>query len=134
MNRQMLRSKIHLATVTQTELYYEGSLTLDSELMEAAGLAPYERIEIYNVNRGTRFATYVIPGPSGAGDCCVNGAAAHLAEVGDEVILCCYAGVTEEEVAGHRPTVVQVDGANRVTAVKSGEKAGRLRGLSQDRA
>ena len=129
MNRQMLRSKIHRARVTQTELYYEGSLTLDTELMEAAGLVPYERIEIYNVNRGTRFATYVIPGPSGGGDCCVNGAAAHLAEVGDEVILCCYAEVPEEEVAGHSPIVVQVDGANRITAVKSAEAAGPLRGM-----
>jgi aspartate 1-decarboxylase len=129
MNRQMLRCKIHRATVTQTELHYEGSLTLDGDLMEAAVLAPYERIEIYNVNRGTRFATYVIPGPAGGGDCCVNGAAAHLAEVGDEVILCCYAQVPDEEVAGHRPTVVQVDGANRVIAVKSAERAGRLHGV-----
>ena len=98
MTRQMLRSKIHRATVTQTELLYEGSLTLDGDLMDAAGLAPYERIEVYNVPRGTRFATYVIPGPRGGGDCCVNGAAAHLAEVGDEVIICCYADYAEHEV------------------------------------
>jgi aspartate 1-decarboxylase len=123
MTRQMLRAKIHRAKVTQTELEYEGSLTLDGDLMRAADLAPYERIEVYNVARGTRFATYVIPGPAGRGDCCVNGAAAHLAEVGDEVILCVYAGVEERDLAGHRPTVVVVDGRNRVVQVKRREQA-----------
>lgn len=123
MTRQMLRAKIHRAKVTQTELEYEGSLTLDGDLMRAADLAPYERIEVYNVARGTRFATYVIPGPEGKGDCCVNGAAAHLAEVGDEVILCVYAGVEEHDLAGHRPTVVVVDRNNQVVQVKSREQA-----------
>jgi aspartate 1-decarboxylase len=126
MTRQMLRSKIHRATVTQTELLYEGSLTLDGDLMEAADLAPYERIEVYNVNRGTRFATYVIPGPRGGGDCCVNGAAAHLAEVGDEVILCTFGDYTAEEIAEHRPIVIAVDRSNRVTRVKHEEQAATL--------
>ena len=114
MRRTLLNAKIHRATVTDADLHYEGSLTLDAALMEAADILPHERIEIYNVTRGTRFATYAIPGPAGRGDVCANGAAAHRAVAGDLVIVCTYAQFEEAEARGHKPTVVLVDGRNRV--------------------
>ena len=113
MKRTMLKSKIHRATVTGADLAYEGSVTVDPELMEAADLLSFERVEIYDITNGNRFATYAIPGRRGAGEIVLNGAAAHLVTPGDLVILCTYAEYTEEEARRHEPRLVMVDGANR---------------------
>ncbi len=114
MRRTLLNAKIHRATVTDADLHYEGSFTLDRDLLDAAGILPHERIEIYNVTRGTRFATYAIPGPAGRGDVCANGAAAHRAVAGDLVIICTYAEFEDREARDHRPAVVLVDERNRI--------------------
>ena len=113
MVRTMLKSKIHRATVTDADLHYEGSMTLDPVLMEAARLVPYEKVEIYDVTNGERFATYVIEGRRGEGEVVLNGAAAHKVSPGDLVIVCSYVAVDEEEVTDHRPELVFVDEANR---------------------
>jgi len=118
MLREMLRAKVHRATVTETNVSYEGSLTLDASLMKAAGLLPYERIDVYNADSGARFSTYVITGEAGSGVVCVNGAAAHLARPGHRVIIAAYAALTREEIPAHRPTVVLVDARNRVREVR----------------
>lgn len=124
MTREMLRAKIHRITVTECDVEYEGSLTLDSGLMALAGMLPYERVEVYDVDNGSRFATYLIEGEKGSGVCAVNGAAARLVEPGHKLILACYCAVPEPEVRGHRPAVVLVDGENRPTVVKDREEAG----------
>ena len=114
MRRTLLKSKIHRATVTEADLEYEGSITIDRDLMDAADLTRFERIEIYNVTRGHRFATYVIPGERGQGEIVINGAAAHKASPGDIVILCCYAEYDEREVLEHRARLVYVDERNAI--------------------
>jgi aspartate 1-decarboxylase len=114
MRRELCKSKIHGATVTEANLYYEGSLTLDTALIEAADLVPYERIQVVNINNGSRLETYVLPGQPGSGTVALNGAAARLGEVGDRVILISYAQYEEAEVAGHEPRVVFVDEKNRI--------------------
>ncbi|MEZ5330979.1 MAG: aspartate 1-decarboxylase [Thermoanaerobaculia bacterium] len=114
MRRTLLKSKIHRATVTEADLHYEGSITIDRDLMDAADLQRFEKIEIYNVTNGERFATYVIPGERGKGEIVINGAAAHKASPGDLVILCCYADYDEAELEGHRARLVYVDGGNRI--------------------
>lgn len=116
MLRTLLKSKIHRATVTEADLHYEGSISIDRDLMDLADLKRFEKIEIYNVTNGERFATYVIPAERGAGDIVINGAAAHKASPGDIVILCCYADYDEEEVERHRARLVYVDDRNRVTS------------------
>jgi aspartate 1-decarboxylase len=116
MKRTMLKSKIHRATVTGADLHYEGSVSLDPALMEAADLLPHERVEIYNIQNGERFATYAIPGRRGSGEVVINGAAAHKASTGHLVILASYAEYEEEEARRHLPRVVRVDAANRPTA------------------
>ena len=113
MIRPFLQSKIHRMIVTEADLEYEGSLTLDRELMDAAEMLPFQKIEIYNVTRGTRLSTYLIEGPRGGGDCCINGAAAHLCTPGDRVIGCASAELADDEVAEHRPRVVLVREHNR---------------------
>src|SRR5262245_46877169 len=118
MLREMLRAKVHRATVTETNVNYEGSLTLDASLMKAAGMIPYERIDVYNADSGTRFSTYLIEGEPGSGVVCVNGAAAHLARPGERIIVATYAAFSPEEIATHRPTVVLVDSANRVKEIR----------------
>lgn len=123
MIRQFLRSKIHRATVTEARVDYEGSITIDRHLMNAAALAPYERVEVYNVTTGARFATYVIEGAPGGGDICVNGAAAHLAKKGDLVIIACYCMLHEGQVLEHRPKLVFVDAQNRIKTLKEDEVA-----------
>ena len=120
----LLKSKIHRAVVTQADLDYVGSITIDSALMEAAGIIEYERVEIADVDNGNRFATYVIAGSKGSGIVCLNGAAAHCVNVGDKVIIMAYAEVTPEEAKQHRPKVVFVDDDNRVTRQASYEKHG----------
>lgn len=126
MRRTLLKSKIHRATVTEADLHYVGSITIDRDLLEAADIVELERIEIYNVTRGTRLNTYVIPGEAGAGEICINGAAAHLVKPGDIVILCTYAEFKESEVNGHKATVIQVDENNRVLETREMERATKL--------
>lgn len=124
MDRTMLRAKIHRITVTECNVEYEGSLTLDGELMRRADLVPYERIEVYDVDNANRFATYLIEGRPGSGECCVNGAAAHLVAPGDKLIVASYGSVAAERVADHRPRIVLVGAGNRVKTVKEHEAAG----------
>lgn len=114
MQRIMLRAKIHRASVTQCDLNYEGSCGIDQDLLDAAGMRPYERIELYNVNNGERFATYIIPGKRGSGEISLNGAAARCAQLGDLLIICTYGPMTEEEIDHHQPTVIIVDEQNRI--------------------
>jgi len=120
MMRTLLKSKLHRVTVTQTELHYEGSCAVDEGLLEAADLREYERVDIYNVNNGERFSTYVVRAPRGSGTICVMGAAARLASVGDRLIVAAYAAFDEAELAGFKPRVVLVDEKNRIAAVKAG--------------
>lgn len=123
MVRTFLRSKIHRATVTEANVDYEGSITIDRDLMDAAGLVPFEKVEVYNVTSGTRFETYVIEGEAGRGDICVNGAAAHLVEEGHKVIIANYCILEEREIAGHRPRLVFVNEANGIKQLKEAETA-----------
>lgn len=113
MRRRLMRSKIHRATITSADLHYEGSLTLDHELMKAADLAEYEAIDVVNVNNGQRLVTYVISGESGSGVLQLNGAAARLGMPGDLVIIFAWADLEADEIDGHHPTVVHVDANNR---------------------
>ncbi|WP_206880549.1 aspartate 1-decarboxylase [Alicyclobacillus mali (ex Roth et al. 2021)] len=113
MFRTLMKSKIHRATVTQTNLHYVGSITIDEDLMEAADLVENEKVQVVNIHTGARFETYVIPGDRGSGVIGLNGAAARLAEPGDLVIVISYAAYSEEEVRRHHPTVVMVDADNR---------------------
>lgn len=113
MLRRLMKSKVHRATITSADLHYEGSLTLDEDLMDAADLLEFEEIQVVNVNNGARFSTYVIPGHRGSGVVQLNGAAARLGMPGDLVILISYAQYDEAEAGQHRPQVVHVDGQNR---------------------
>lgn len=115
MLRTFLRSKIHRATVTQADLNYHGSITIDVDLLEAADIAPYELVDIYNITNGNRLSTYAIVGDSGSGDICINGAAARLVNPGDRVIICCYGQFRNEEIPNHRIRLVHVDDQNRIT-------------------
>ncbi len=114
MNRFMCKSKVHRATITQAELHYEGSLTLDAELMDEAGLIPYEKIQVVNINNGKRFETYIIEGERHSGTICLNGAAARLGMVGDRVILIAYGMFSDQELANFKPKVVFVDEHNKI--------------------
>ena len=114
MNRTMFKSKIHRACVTQAELHYEGSLTVDEDLMDAADLLAYEKISVVNINNGERFETYVIPGKRGSKVMCLNGAAARKAMLGDRIIVISYATMTTEEARKYKPTVVLVDEHNNI--------------------
>lgn len=116
MFRQMLRSKIHRATVTRVDLHYEGSITVDVELMEASGLLPHEAVSIWNVNNGERFETYVLPGARGFGEICLNGAAARKAQPGDLVIIAAFGWVEEESARQYQPRVVMVNNRNQLVA------------------
>jgi aspartate 1-decarboxylase len=113
--RSMFKSKIHRATVTEANLDYEGSVTIDENLLEAADILPNEEVQIWNVTRGTRLSTYAIVGERGSGVICINGAAAHLNRPGDKVIIATYAQVPEELCRTHEPSVVLVDDKNRIT-------------------
>ena len=128
MNRTMLKSKIHRATVTQADLDYEGSLTIDASLMEAADILPNEEVHVWNVTRGTRLATYAIAGEPNSGVMCINGAAAHLVRPGDLVIVATFTEVEgEAEARAHTPRVVLVDEKNRIKLVTKDEVAGPAR-------
>ena len=124
MTREMLRAKVHRITVTERNVEYEGSLTLDKSLMDACGMVPFEKIDVYDVENGNRFSTYLIEGEPGSGACCVNGAAARLVERGDRLIVASYCAVEEREVSGHRPRIVLVDARNRLTETKDYEGEG----------
>ncbi|MBJ6763533.1 aspartate 1-decarboxylase [Myxococcaceae bacterium JPH2] len=113
MRRILFKSKIHRATVTQADLDYEGSVTIDRNLLRASDILPYEKVAIWNVTRGTRLETYALEGEAGSGVICINGAAAHLNQPGDLVIIATFAEVEESELAGWKPTVVFVDAKNR---------------------
>ena len=123
MMRTMLKSKVHRATVTQADLHYVGSVTVDEDLMDAADLLAGEQVAIVDVTNGARLETYVIPGERGSGVLGINGAAAHLVHPGDLVILITYGLVDETEVGSHLPRVVHVDGANRVVELGSDPSA-----------
>jgi aspartate 1-decarboxylase len=114
----MLKSKIHRATVTESDLNYEGSITVDRLLMDAAQILPFEQVMVSNLNNGERFATYVIPGKKGSGQICLNGPTARKGVVGDRVIIFCYAYYNESEIAIFKPIVVGVDEKNKITEMK----------------
>jgi aspartate 1-decarboxylase len=116
MNRIMFKSKLHRATITQADLYYEGSLTIDRDLMEAADLVSYEKVSVVNINNGERFETYVIPGKRGEREICLNGAAARKGHVGDSVIIISYTSVPDEQAHAWQPTVVLLDDSNNIVS------------------
>ena len=122
----MLKAKIHRATVTQAELDYVGSITVDMDLLEQAGILEYETVQIVDVNNGSRFETYTIAGERGSGVMCLNGAAARMVQTGDKIILMAYAQVMLEEASELRPTVLFVDEKNKVTKVTNYEKHGEI--------
>jgi aspartate 1-decarboxylase len=123
MIRFFLRSKIHRATVTEANVDYEGSITIDRHLLNAADILPYEKVEVYNVTTGARFETYAIEGEPGGGDICINGAAAHLASPGDKVIIACYCTLHAGQILDHRPRLVFVDESNAIRQIKEAEAA-----------
>ena len=126
MEISMLKSKIHRAVITQAELNYVGSVTIDEDLMDAAGLYEYEHVHIVNVNSGSRIETYVIAGERGSGVICLNGAAARSGQKGDYVIIMSYAAMTPDEIKTHRPKVVFVGKKNDIVRVSEYEKHGEL--------
>lgn len=112
------KAKIHQATVIEANLNYEGSITIDKKLMEQAGILPYEKVQVVNLNNGSRFDTYVIVGKANSGIICLNGPAARLGQKGDKVIIIAYAMMEEEEAVGFKPKLVYVDGKNKVIKKK----------------
>lgn len=126
MSINMLKAKIHRATVKQAELDYVGSITVDEELLEEAGILEYEKVQIVDVDNGSRFETYTIAGERGSGMICLNGAAARCVSTGDKIIIMCYADMTAEEAKTHKPKVLFVDEENRISRVTNYEKRGRL--------
>jgi aspartate 1-decarboxylase len=119
MIRTLLKSKIHRATVTQADLHYRGSVTIDQDLMEAADIIQHEQVDIYDITNGARLTTYAIAGPRSSGTICINGAAAHLVNAGDLVIITSYAQYDEREVRSHQPRLLLVDEENCVTSDES---------------
>lgn len=126
MTIRMLKGKIHRAVVTQAELNYVGSITVDTELLEAAGILEYEMVQIVDVENGNRFETYTIAGEAGSGMICLNGAAARQVQIGDHIIIMAYADMTPEEAKAHRPYVVFTDEKNRAEKISRYEKHGEL--------
>src|SRR5690606_36095410 len=124
----MFKGKIHRATVTHADLNYEGSVTIDQDLLDAAGIFPHEEVHVWNCTSGTRLSTYALSGPRGSGAVCINGAAAHLTKPGDLVILAAFATRSREEGRAVVATVGRVDGKNRILADESPEVAGPILG------
>jgi aspartate 1-decarboxylase len=118
MMRCMLRSKIHMATVTESNLAYEGSITIDAAIMKRAGMLPYEQVMVSNLNNGERFETYVIPAPENSGEICLNGPTARKGVVGDVVIVFCYGYLEEETAVHHRPKIILLDSENKIKKEK----------------
>lgn len=125
----MLKGKIHRATVTQAELNYVGSITVDEELLEASGIHEYELVQVVNINNGSRFETYTIAGEKGSGVICLNGAAARQAQTGDKIIIIAYAMMTEEEIKKYPPNIVFVDDENKIVKKTTYEKHGLLKDM-----
>ena len=121
MIRQILRAKVHRATVTEVDIDYEGSLGIDAGLLEMVRLAPFERVEVYNITNGERFSTYVIPLAPGSRRISVYGAAAHLARVGDRLIIAAFANLEEEEIPLHRPVILHMGEQNRISTTPSSD-------------
>jgi aspartate 1-decarboxylase len=126
MNINMLKAKIHRATVKQAELDYVGSITVDENLLDQAGILEYEKVHIVDVNNGNRFETYTIAGERGSGMICLNGAAARCVSTGDKIIIMCYADMTPEEAKEHKPKVLFVDDDNQISRITNYERHGRL--------
>ena len=126
MKVNMLKGKIHRATVVQAELNYVGSITVDEDLLDAAGIYEYEKVHIVDIDNGARFETYTIAGERGSGMICLNGAAARMVQVEDHIIIMSYCDLTPEEAFGHKPKVVFVDDKNQIKRVSSYEKHGQL--------
>lgn len=122
----MLKGKIHRATVTQAELNYVGSITVDSALLEAAGILEYEKVQVVDIDNGNRLETYTIAGKAGSGVICLNGAAARCVDVGDKVIIMAYCNMTPDEAKTHKPSVVFVDDENKIKKVSEYEKHGEI--------
>ena len=122
----MLKAKIHRATVTQADLDYVGSITIDSNLLAESGIMEYEMVAIADIDNGSRFETYVIAGEAGSGIICLNGAAAKCVNVGDKVIIMAYAQMTPDEAKSHKPTVLFVDDSNKIVRKANYEKHGLL--------
>lgn len=129
MTVEMLKGKIHRATVTQAELDYVGSITVDVELLEQSGILEYEKVAIVDINNGSRFETYTIAGERGSGIICLNGAAARCVQKGDKIIIMAYAQMTPEEAKTNPPRVLFVDDNNQITKISRYEKHGRLEDL-----
>lgn len=122
----MLKGKIHRAKVVQAELDYVGSITIDEDLLDAAGIYEYEQVKIVDIDNGSRFETYTIAGARGSGLICLNGAAARCVQVGDKIIIMSYCDLEDNEVKGHKPKVVFVDENNNISRITSYEKHGEL--------
>ncbi len=114
MLRSMLRAKIHQATVTEANIEYEGSLTVDEDLLDATGMKHFEQVRVSNLNNGERFETYIIPGKRGSGTICLNGAAARKGIVGDRIIIFSYCYYTDDEIKGHTPKIIRLDEKNSI--------------------
>jgi aspartate 1-decarboxylase len=127
MRRQIFKSKLHRATVTHADVEYEGSVTIDEDLLDAANIAEYEAVHVWNVTNGSRLVTYALKGPRGSKVVCINGAAAHLARPGDKVIIATFAELDEEERRNFRPTVVLLDDRNEIKEMGATELPGPLR-------
>ncbi|MDR3349476.1 MAG: aspartate 1-decarboxylase [Acidaminococcales bacterium] len=125
MQYTMFHGKIHRATVTEANLMYAGSITIDRELLAAAGILAYEIVQVVDIDNGSRFETYAIPGPPASGVICLNGAAARKVAVGDKVIIIAYAQMSKEEAETFVPTTVLVDGQNRITGARGREEYGQ---------
>jgi aspartate 1-decarboxylase len=128
MQRLMLKSKIHRAKITDANLYYEGSFTIDEEILEKANILPYEQVSVVNINNGERFETYVIPGTRGNRDFCLNGAAARKGAPGDEVIIISYSIVSEEELVNYKPLVILLDENNNIAEITNKTEPNKLIG------
>lgn len=126
MRLNMLKGKIHRATVKQAALDYVGSITIDVDLLEASGIIEYEKVQIVDVNNGARFETYAIAGERGSGMICLNGAAARCVQPNDKIIIMCYCDMNEEEAKAHNPKVVFVDDENKISRITNYEKHGQL--------
>ena len=131
MTMEMLKGKIHRATVVQAELNYVGSITVDQDLLDASGILEYEKVQIVDIDNGSRFETYTIAGERGSGMICLNGAAARCVSVGDKVIIMCYALMTPEEADANPPRVVFVDDDNRPERITRYERHGRLEDMDR---
>jgi aspartate 1-decarboxylase len=126
MQRIMLKSKIHRARITDANLYYEGSFTIDEEILEVANILPYEKVSVVNINNGERFDTYVIPGNRGKREFCLNGAAARKGAIGDEVIVISYSVYNEDELANYKPLVIILDQNNNILEITDKTEPNKL--------